>query len=140
MSKIIVGLDIGTTKIACFVGKKNEHGKIEILSMGTSESLGVMRGMVSNIEKTVQSIKVAVDEAQQRVEGDLTIRVVNVGIAGQHIKSLQHRGIFTRDQVENEISPIIYTIPLQLLSYHVAVLKGTDVDQPRNLAKSVTVE
>jgi len=43
-------------------------------------------------------------------------------------------------QVENEISPIIYTIPLQLLSYHVAVLKGTDVDQPRNLAKSVTVE
>jgi glucosamine--fructose-6-phosphate aminotransferase (isomerizing) len=43
-------------------------------------------------------------------------------------------------QVENEISPIIYAIPLQLLSYHVAVLKGTDVDQPRNLAKSVTVE
>jgi glucosamine--fructose-6-phosphate aminotransferase (isomerizing) len=43
-------------------------------------------------------------------------------------------------QVENELSPIIYTIPLQLLSYHVAILKGTDVDQPRNLAKSVTVE
>ncbi len=43
-------------------------------------------------------------------------------------------------EVENEISPIVYTIPLQLLSYHVAVLKGTDVDQPRNLAKSVTVE
>ena len=43
-------------------------------------------------------------------------------------------------QVENEVSPIIYTIPLQLLSYYVAILKGTDVDQPRNLAKSVTVE
>jgi glutamine---fructose-6-phosphate transaminase (isomerizing) len=43
-------------------------------------------------------------------------------------------------QVENEISPIVYTVPLQLLSYHAAVLKGTDVDQPRNLAKSVTVE
>ncbi|MEQ1559624.1 MAG: glutamine--fructose-6-phosphate transaminase (isomerizing) [Methyloglobulus sp.] len=43
-------------------------------------------------------------------------------------------------QVDNELSPIVYTIPLQLLSYHVAVLKGTDVDQPRNLAKSVTVE
>lgn len=104
MSKIIVGLDIGTTKIACFVGKKNEHGKIEILSMGKSESLGVMRGMVSNIEKTVQSIKAAVEEAQERVEGQLVIRSVNVGIAGQHIKSLQHRGIHTRDQVENEIS------------------------------------
>jgi glucosamine--fructose-6-phosphate aminotransferase (isomerizing) len=43
-------------------------------------------------------------------------------------------------QVPNWIEPLIYTIPLQLLSYHVAVLKGTDVDQPRNLAKSVTVE
>jgi cell division protein FtsA len=106
MSKkqVIVGLDIGTTKIACFVGTKNEHGKIEILSMGKSDSLGVLRGMVSNIEKTVQSIKLAVEEAQTRVEGDLTIRVVNVGIAGQHIKSLQHRGIYTRPSVEDEIS------------------------------------
>lgn len=104
MSKVIVGLDIGTTKIACFVGTKNEHGKIEILSMGTSESLGVRRGMVSNIEQTVQSIQAAVKEAQQRVEGELIIRVVNVGIAGQHIKSLQHRGIHTRNSIESEIS------------------------------------
>ena len=104
MAKVIVGLDIGTTKIACFVGTKNEHGKIEILSMGTSESLGVRRGMVSNIDQTVQSIQAAVKEAQQRVEGELIIRVVNVGIAGQHIKSLQHRGIHTRNQIEDEIS------------------------------------
>jgi cell division protein FtsA len=104
MSKIIVGLDIGTTKIACFVGRKNEHGKIEILSMGKSESLGVTRGMVANIEKTVQSIKVAVEEAQERVEGQLTVRVVNVGIAGQHIKSLQHRGIHTREYIDVEIA------------------------------------
>ncbi|MFN5910874.1 MAG: cell division protein FtsA [Bacteroidota bacterium] len=104
MSQIVVGLDIGTTKIACFVGRKNEHGKIEILSMGKSESLGVMRGMVSNIEKTVQSIRSAVEEAQSRVEGELNIRVVNVGIAGQHIKSLQHRGIHTRNSFEDEIS------------------------------------
>ena len=104
MSKIIVGLDIGTTKIACFVGRKNEHGKIEILSMGKSESLGVTRGMVSNIEKTIKSIREAVDEAESRIEGDLTIKVVNVGIAGQHIKSIQHRGIYTRTSLENEIS------------------------------------
>jgi cell division protein FtsA len=104
MSKIVVGLDIGTTKIACFVGKKNEHGKIEILSMGKSESLGVMRGMVSNIKNTIESIKLAVEETQERVEGELKIRVVNVGIAGQHIKSLQHRGIYTRNQVDSEIS------------------------------------
>lgn len=104
MAQVIVGLDIGTTKIACFVGTKNEHGKIEILSMGKSDSLGVSRGMVSNIEKTVQSIKLAVQEAQSRVDGELIIRSVNVGIAGQHIKSLQHRGIYTRNHVEDEIS------------------------------------
>ena len=57
MSKIIVGLDIGTTKIACFVGKMDEHGKIEILSMGKTESLGVMRGMVSNIDKQFNQLK-----------------------------------------------------------------------------------
>ncbi|MES2557684.1 MAG: cell division protein FtsA [Bacteroidota bacterium] len=101
---IVVGLDIGTTKIACLVGTKNEHGKIEIISMGKSESLGVSRGIVSNIEKTVQSIKSAVEEAQDRVDADLIIRIVNVGIAGQHIKSLQHRGIYTRSSTENEIS------------------------------------
>lgn len=101
---IVVGLDIGTTKIACLVGTKNEHGKIEIISMGKSESLGVSRGIVSNIEKTVQSIKAAVEEAQDRVDADLIIRIVNVGIAGQHIKSLQHRGIYTRHSTENEIS------------------------------------
>lgn len=104
MGKVIVGLDIGTTKIACFVGKKNEHGKIEILSMGKTESLGVLRGMVSNIEKTIQSIKTAVEEAQERTEGKLTIKTVNVGIAGQHIKSIQHRGIHTRQNNVNEIS------------------------------------
>lgn len=108
MSQVIVGLDIGTTKIACFVGRKNEHGKIEILSMGTSDSLGVARGMVQNIERTVQSIRLAIQEAQDRVnqvnEHKLTIRSVNVGIAGQHIHSLQHRGIYTRTNIDSEIS------------------------------------
>ncbi|MFT5779956.1 MAG: cell division protein FtsA [Crocinitomicaceae bacterium] len=104
MGKVIVGLDIGTTKIACFVGRKNEHGKIEILSMGKTESLGVMRGMVSNIEKTIQSITGAVAEAQNRIEGELKINTVNVGIAGQHIKSIQHRGIHTRTNIDTEIS------------------------------------
>lgn len=104
MSKVIVGLDIGTTKIACFVGKKNEHGKIEILSMGKTESLGVLRGMVSNIEKTIQSITTAVAEAEERTDGKLKINIVNVGIAGQHIKSIQHRGIHTRSSIETEIS------------------------------------
>ncbi len=106
MSKVVVGLDIGTTKIACFVGRKNEHGKIEILAMGSSESLGVMRGIVANIEKTVYSIQAAVKVAQESMDEryEVTLHNVNVGIAGQHIKSLQHRGIHTRNQVVNEIS------------------------------------
>ncbi|MEJ6776586.1 MAG: cell division protein FtsA [Crocinitomicaceae bacterium] len=106
MSKIIVGLDIGTTKIACFVGQMDEHGKIEILSMGKTDSLGVTRGMVSNIDKTILSIRGAVAEAEERVEGELTINTVNVGIAGQHIKSIQHRGILTRTNLENEIAQL----------------------------------
>ena len=53
--EIVVGLDIGTTKIACLVGRKTDHGKIEILGVGKAPSVGVTRGVVSNIEKTVQS-------------------------------------------------------------------------------------
>jgi cell division protein FtsA len=98
--EIIVGLDIGTTKIACLVGRRTEHGKIEILGMGKSPSLGVSRGVVANIEKTVQSIKAAVAEAE--LKSGVEIRVVNVGIAGQHIKSMQHRGMITRDKKEQE--------------------------------------
>ena len=100
--EIIVGLDIGTTKIACLVGRKTDHGKIEILGIGKAPSLGVRRGVVSNIEKTVQSIRAAVDEAESK--SGIEIKVVNVGIAGQHIKSLQHRGMITRDSIEEEIS------------------------------------
>ncbi|MBW7868077.1 MAG: cell division protein FtsA [Brumimicrobium sp.] len=106
MSEIVVGLDIGTTKIACFVGRRNEHGKIEILSLGNTESNGVTRGVVSNIEKTVASIKEAVRQTEDNIEGELTIGVVNVGIAGQHIKSLQHRGIYTRTSTTEEISQV----------------------------------
>jgi cell division protein FtsA len=104
MSEIVVGLDIGTTKIACIVGRKTEHDKIEILSMGKCESVGVTRGVVSNIEKTVQSIKTAVAEAESRVDGELHVRVVNVGIAGQHINSLQHRGMLMRNDLDREIA------------------------------------
>ncbi|MDB9775570.1 chaperonin GroEL, partial [Vicingaceae bacterium] len=101
-SDIVVGLDIGTTKIVVMVGRKNEHGKLEVLGMGKSESLGVTRGVVANIEKTVHSIRLAVEEAEQKSGVD--IKVVNVGIAGQHIKSLQHRGIRVRNSLDDEIS------------------------------------
>lgn len=101
-SDIIVGLDIGTTKIACIVGRRNENGKIEILGHGKTESIGVKRGVVSNIEDTVNSIRKAVEEASARSGVD--IKYVNVGIAGQHIKSLQHRGSLIRESSEKEIN------------------------------------
>ncbi|HRZ77533.1 MAG TPA: cell division protein FtsA [Bacteroidales bacterium] len=103
-SEIIVGLDIGTTKIAAIVGRRNEFGKIEILGSGKSPSLGVRRGVVSNIENTVKSIRAAVEEASERSGVD--IRYVNVGIAGQHIKSLQHRGGIIRNSREEEINQV----------------------------------
>ncbi len=101
-SEIIVGLDIGTTKIAAIVGRRNELNKIEILGYGRSESIGVRRGVITNIENTVQSIQAAVKEAEAR--SGVTIRTVNVGIAGQHIRSIQHRGNMIRRNPDVEIS------------------------------------
>ncbi|MGC6470624.1 MAG: cell division protein FtsA [Flavobacteriales bacterium] len=101
-SKIAVGLDIGTTKITVIVGRKNEHGKIEILGMGKAPSTGVMRGIVANIDKTTQSIQKALNEAIS--SSAVEIKNVNVGIAGQHIKSLQHRGQLVRENLETEIN------------------------------------
>lgn len=101
-SEIIVGLDIGTTKIAAIVGRRNEFNKIEILGHGRTDSYGVKRGVVSNIENTVNSIKTAINQASE--ESEVDIKYVNVGIAGQHIKSLQHRGSLIRENSDEEIS------------------------------------
>ncbi len=100
-SEIIVGLDIGTTKIAAIVGRQNAYGKLEILGYGKAKSIGVRRGVVSNIEYTIDSIKKAVADAE--AQAGVNIRVVNVGIAGQHIKSIQHRGSLIRNSLETEI-------------------------------------
>lgn len=100
--KIVVGLDIGTTKICALVGRKNEFGKLEILGMGKAVSEGVVRGIVSNIDKTVDAIKKAIRQAEE--QSGINIGVVNVGIAGQHIKSLQHNGSITRASADNEIT------------------------------------
>jgi len=101
-NEIIVGLDVGTTKIAIMVGKKGKHNKIDILGYGKAESIGVNRGTVANIENTVQSIKAAVAEAENKSK--VEIGEVIVGIAGQHIKSLQHRGHIIRHNIDDEIS------------------------------------
>lgn len=101
-TKYAVGLDIGTTKIVAMIGRENDYGKIEILGIGKSKSLGVHRGVVNNITQTIQSIQQAVQEAES-ISG-LKIDDCVVGIAGQHIRSLQHSDYITRPDSEEVIS------------------------------------
>ncbi len=98
---IAVGLDIGTTKIVAMIGKKNEYGKLEILGVGKSKSLGVHRGVVNNITQTIQSIQAAILEAEN-ISG-YRINDVVVGIAGQHIRSIQHSDYISRKNPEEVI-------------------------------------
>ncbi|MEZ4827631.1 MAG: cell division protein FtsA [Bacteroidia bacterium] len=100
--KIVVGLDIGTTKICAIVGKRNEFGKINILGLGKAHSDGVSRGVVVNIEKTVQAIREAISEAEK--QSGIKIEVVHVGIAGEHVRSMQHKGIITLNNPDFEIT------------------------------------
>ena len=102
--KISVGLDIGTTKIVAMIGRKNEYGKIEVLGVGKSKSLGVHRGVVNNITQTINSIQQAIQEAEAAASDK--IESVTVGIAGQHIRSLQHSDYITRENLDAVISNI----------------------------------
>lgn len=99
---IAVGLDIGTTKIVAMIGRKNEYGKLEILGLGKSKSLGVARGVVNNITQTIQSIQQAVIEAEEN--SGYKINDCVVGIAGQHIRSIQHTDYVIRTNPEEVIS------------------------------------
>ena len=99
---IIVGLDIGTTKIAAIAGRKNEFGKLEILGFGRANSNGVEHGMVLNIDQTIKAIQTALERCYESNPG-LNINEVYVGIAGHHIKSLQTRGDIVRQNIEEEI-------------------------------------
>ena len=100
-NKIAVGLDIGTTKIVAMMGVKNEYNKLDIVGIGKSKSRGVHRGVVNNITQTIQSIHSAVNEAEA-LSGKKINNVV-VGIAGQHIRSLQHSDYITRTNPEEVI-------------------------------------
>ncbi|HLO81330.1 MAG TPA: cell division protein FtsA [Chitinophagaceae bacterium] len=99
---IIVGLDIGTTKIAAIAGRKNEFGKLEILGFGRANSNGVQHGMVLNIDQTIKAIQQALENCYKS-NPNLEINEVYVGIAGHHIKSLQTRGDIVRKTTDDEI-------------------------------------
>ncbi len=100
--KIVVGLDIGTTKICAIVGRKNNKGKLEVLGKGESPSLGVVGGIVANIDKTADAISKAISEAEE--SANIDIKVVNVGISGEHIHGVLKKGGITRDKIDTEIS------------------------------------
>ncbi|OOG69550.1 cell division protein FtsA [Algoriphagus sp. A40] len=100
--KLIVGLDIGTTKICAIIGRKNEFGKLEVLGMGKAVSDGVDRGIVTNIEKTIHAIQKAVEDCSNMA--DVDIAEVIVGIAGQHIQSKIMHGSIMRQPSEDEIT------------------------------------
>lgn len=98
---IIVGLDLGTTKVCVIVAAEEEGGNLNILGIGRSPSDGLTRGVVTNIDKTVKSIQRAVEEAQ--AQSGIKIKRVNVGIAGEHIQSFQSRGVIAISNADNEI-------------------------------------
>ena len=101
--EIIVGLDIGTTKFCAIVGEKTDNNKINILGLGRTESLdAVHRGMVQNIDLAVEAIHKVIKEAGEKSNVD--IKTVHVGIAGQHIKSLHHRGQIIRNNFDDVIT------------------------------------
>ncbi|MBU79768.1 MAG: cell division protein FtsA [Flavobacteriales bacterium] len=123
-NNISVGLDIGTTKIVAMVGVNNEFNKLEILGTGKSESLGVHRGVVNNITQTIQSIQTAINDANSSSGHEIS--EVVVGIAGQHIRSLQHSDYITRvnpQEVidENDIEKLIQQV------YKLVMLPGEEI-------------
>ena len=119
-----VGLDIGTTKIVAMVGQKNKFNKVEIIGIGKSKSLGVHRGVVNNITQTIQSIQEAVNEAE--LKSSTEIKNVVVGIAGQHIRSIQHSDYITRKNPEevineNDVEKLINQV------YKLVMLPGEEI-------------
>jgi cell division protein FtsA len=100
--QIVGAIDIGTTKIVTIIGKKNENGRLDVLAMAKTESKGVKRGVVQNIEETVAAINKTVAEAEQKA--GVKITEVFVGIAGQHIRSIKNRGYINRNSYDDEIT------------------------------------
>jgi cell division protein FtsA len=100
--KIVAAVDIGTTKIVSLVGQMNDQGKLEVLGISQTTSKGVKRGVVLNIEETVNAIQTTSAEAME--QSGIKFNEVFVGIAGQHIKSVKNRGYINRDSYDDEIT------------------------------------
>ncbi|MDO9372735.1 MAG: cell division protein FtsA, partial [Gammaproteobacteria bacterium] len=101
---LIVGLDIGTSKVVAIVGEITGEGNIEIIGIGSHPSRGLKKGVVVNIESTVQSIQRAVEEAE--LMAGCQIHSVYAGIAGSHIRSLNSHGIVAISDKEVDASDV----------------------------------
>jgi len=102
LAEPIVGLDIGTTKICCVIAELDQFNEPKILGVGVSPSQGLRKGVVINLEKTVHSIERAVKEAE--LMAGVEVNVAYTGIAGDHIKSLNSKGVVAVSHSDNEIS------------------------------------
>lgn len=100
--KYVVGLDIGSTKVCAVVASIDEQDRIHILGVGKAESDGLNRGVVVNIEKTVNAIRTAVEQAE--LASGIEVTSVNVGIAGDHIRSIRSKGVITISNPDQEIT------------------------------------
>ncbi|MDX1591546.1 MAG: cell division protein FtsA, partial [Balneolaceae bacterium] len=100
--RIVVGLDIGTTKVCAVVASIDDRDRIHILGVGKAASEGLNRGVVVNIDKTVNAIKTAVEQAQ--LASGIEVNSVNVGIAGDHIRSIRSKGVITINNRDKEIT------------------------------------
>ncbi len=105
---LIVGLDIGTSKVAAIVGELTDEGQIEVIGIGSHPSKGLKKGVVVNLESTVQSIQRAIEEAE--LMAGCRITSVYAGIAGSHISSLNSHGIVAikdKEVVQNDVDRVI---------------------------------
>lgn len=141
---IIVGLDIGTTKVCAIVGREDELGNIDILGIGRADSEGVNRGVITNIDRTVEAIQKAIAEAE--AQANVNIRSVYVGIAGDHIRSMQFRNMITLNNpdmiiTEDDVNRLIentFKIPIAPGTEIVHVLpQDYTVDNERGITKPV---
>ena len=99
--RTFAGLDIGTTKISCIIADQGPNGELRIVGVGNAPSEGLRRGAVVDLEKTVASIRRAVEEAERMAGFDA--KGVHAGIAGDHIRSLNSRGVVAVSRKDNEI-------------------------------------
>ena len=98
----VVGIDIGTKKVAAVIGEINEERKIEVIGIGTAESKGLRKGVVVNLDITSAAIKKAQEEAE--LMAGVAINSAFIGISGAHIKSFNSRGVIAVSGKNREIS------------------------------------